>query len=359
MDCLLGTGKEGGADVATRELARHLRVAGLEVRIYTYAQGIAPPLPRFFKFKPLIREVGSFPLAGRKAMRRAEEEGCQIIHLNSLAAAALHRPGIPVVVTLHNIQAQKLRRYAEAGFHPWLFNPLTLLPFRLLERAAAANIDHFLPVNLSMERFLIEDMEVHPSRVTRIPNGVDTSLFRPSEHRGRRVIFVGRATKAKGFPTLVKAASMIEAPVLAVISKGSRAAMRRARAAGIEIRRSLPHEEVAREMSASSLLVLPSLDEEQPLVVLEAMACGLPVVTTPEGASDLVVDGINGIVVPPGDPEALAAAANRLLEDPDLALRMGRNGRALVEERHAWPRIAERITRVYLSLLEDRSGVTG
>lgn len=354
MDCLLGTGGEGGADVATRELARHLAEAGLEVGIFSYDAGIAPPLPKLLKHKPLVRELTAFPLAGKKAMLKAEAEGYHILHLNSLATAALRRSSLPVVVTLHTIQTQKLRRFAERGFHPWLFNPLTALPFNYLEKTAVGHIDHFLPVNLSLQDFLIREMGVHPSSVTRIPNGVDTHLFFPSAKRERRAIFVGRASENKGFPVLVEAATLIKAPILAVVSKTTRRALRRAARAGLEVRNRLPHREVAREMSASSLLLLPSQDEEQPLVILEAMACGLPVVTTPEGASDLVKDGVNGIIVPPGDPYSLAAAANRLLEDPALSLRLGQAGRELAVERHAWTKIVDRVTQVYLSLVDGQ-----
>jgi len=354
VDCLLGTGKEGGADVATRELAGRLAERGLFIRVFAYGQGIDLRMPSFLRTAPLVRELTAFPLAGKRAMRLAEAYGFHLVHLNSLPLASLYRSSLPVVVTLHNIQSQKFSRHGERGRLPLLYNPLVRAPFHFLENRSLTNVDRFLPVNRSMQEFLHREWCVPEERITRIPNGVDTALFRPSSRRNRRVIFVGRATPPKGFPDLLRAAPAIQAPILVVTTKMSRRAAARARGAGMEVRFDLSHAELAPEMAASTLLVLPSWDEEQPLVILEAMACGIPVVTTPEGASDLVEDGVNGLVVPAGNPRALAEAVNRLLEDPVLAASMGEAGRSLAEEKYAWDKVVERVMAVYDDLLAGR-----
>lgn len=355
IDCLLDSGKEGGADIAVRDLAARLAEAGHAVRMITFKQGIPLRLPSFMKTKPLLREVIAFPLAGARGMKAAEAAGCDIVHLNSLALAPLYRSRCPVVVTLHNAQSQKFARYMRERRLPLFFNPLTRLPFQALERGAVGNIDRFIPVHEGIADFLVEELGVSPSRVTVIPNGVDTGLFRPLARKARRVIFVGRATLPKGFDTLIEAAALFKAPLLVVTNKIKQGAAERARRAGIEIVRDLSHAELAPAMAGSSLLVLPSWDEEQPLVVLEAMACGLPVVTTPAGASDLVEDGRNGLVVPPDDPRALAAAVNRLLDAADSAREMGEINRRQAEERHAWTKIAERVVEVYEGALRGRA----
>ncbi len=350
IDFLSGDGREGGANIATRDLAAHLHGAGATTRIFSFRDGITLPLPGFLKTTPLLRELTSLPLGGRKGMREAERL-YDIIHINSLALAPLYRSSRPVVATLHNIQRQKFTRCMESGRYPLLFNRYSRFPFSQLEKRATGNIDAFICVHRGIADFLREEMGVPGERITTIPNGVDTELFKPGGKRDRRVIFVGRATAAKGFHTLMRAAPMIDAPVLAVTNKIKPAVAVEAGGLGIEIKRNLSHHELAPEVARSRLLVLPSWDEEQPLAVIEAMACGIPVVTTPVGASDLIVDGRNGYVVPPDDPHALASAVNRILDDEETASRMGDSGRRLAERDHAWPGVIARVMDVYQRVL--------
>jgi glycosyltransferase involved in cell wall biosynthesis len=346
IDCMHGSGKEGGADIATRDLAARLQEAGTHTRIFSFYDGIPLPLPDFLKTKPLIRELTTFPLGGRRGMREAEKS-YDIIHLNSLALAPLYRARRPVVITLHNIQSQKFARYMQEGRLPLLFNRFSHLPFLLSEKRAMGNIDIFICVHQGIADFLREKMGVADDRIAVIPNGVDTELFKPRGERVRRVIFVGRATTAKGFDVLMDAAPMIDAPILAVTNKMRPAVAARAAQLGIEIKWDLSHQDLAPEIAASSLLVLPSWDEEQPLVVIEAMSCGIPVVTTPAGASDLIRDGQGGLVVRPHDPLALAQVVNRILDDAGMAEAMGAANRHLAETGHAWPNVVERVMEVY------------
>jgi glycosyltransferase involved in cell wall biosynthesis len=96
------------------------------------------------------------------------------------------------------------------------------------------------------------------------------------------------------------------------------------------------------------VVALPSWTEGLPIVLLEAMAHGRPVVATPVGGTpELVTDGETGLLVPPRDPEALAAALRRILDDPDLARRLGEAGRARVAERFTAAEQACRILAIY------------
>jgi glycosyltransferase involved in cell wall biosynthesis len=96
------------------------------------------------------------------------------------------------------------------------------------------------------------------------------------------------------------------------------------------------------------VVALPSWTEGLPVVVLEALAHARPVVATPVGGTpELVIDGETGLLVPPRDPAALAAAIRRLLEDPALAQRLGAAGRALVEQRFSERQMTERVLAIY------------
>jgi glycosyltransferase involved in cell wall biosynthesis len=112
--------------------------------------------------------------------------------------------------------------------------------------------------------------------------------------------------------------------------------------------------EVAQHLQRSGIFVLASVEEGLALVIAQAMACGLPVIATDAtGASELITDGVEGIVVPSRDVEALTEALERLLSDTDAAMQMGRAGRERVESLGGWSsygnEIAHEITRVAAS----------
>ena len=111
--------------------------------------------------------------------------------------------------------------------------------------------------------------------------------------------------------------------------------------------------DVERIIRGLDILVLPSrFGEGMPMVLLEAMGAGLPVVATPvEGIAELVDDGRNGLLVPPEDVEALANAIRRVLEDPALAERLGSAARELVTQRYSANGMARAIEAVYEELL--------
>jgi glycosyltransferase involved in cell wall biosynthesis len=99
--------------------------------------------------------------------------------------------------------------------------------------------------------------------------------------------------------------------------------------------------------------VVPSLYEGFSLPAIEAMACATPLVATTAGALPEVVgpDGVAALHVPPGDPEALAAAVGRILDDPELAARLGAAGRQRVLDRFTWRAVAEQTVAWYRSCL--------
>lgn len=100
------------------------------------------------------------------------------------------------------------------------------------------------------------------------------------------------------------------------------------------------------------LLVHPARDEGLGIILLQASAAGVPVVSTPVGGiPEIVRDGVNGLLTPPGDAEALAAAVNRLLEAPDLRARLGRAGPEIVEREFSVDRMVEGNLAVYRELL--------
>ena len=184
-------------------------------------------------------------------------------------------------------------------------------------------------------------------KLVRAYNGVDLTFFQPAPPDERipgRMLAVGRLVEKKGFFILIQACGLLAQRGVPfschLIGSGEEEPALRAlvRALGLEravqFRGALPVEQVAAAMRTASLVVLPCVVaadgnvDALPTVLLEAMACGLPVVSTAlSGIPEIVADGETGYLVPPGDPAALAAAMRRLLEDCALAERLGRAGR--------------------------------
>ncbi len=109
-------------------------------------------------------------------------------------------------------------------------------------------------------------------------------------------------------------------------------------------------------MVASDIVAVPSHDDPLPLVVIEALACGRPVIGARSGGiPELIADGISGLLVPSGSPGALAEAIERILIDPKLAERLGRNGRQHVEARFSQERMAHNAGQLYRRVLHERT----
>jgi len=184
-------------------------------------------------------------------------------------------------------------------------------------------------------------------KIVRDYNGVDLALFHPAPAEDRlpgHILAVGRLVEKKGFPVLIQACDQLARQGVPftcdVIGSGDQEPALRAlvRERGLDdavrLRGAVPVEQVAVEMRTASVVVLPCVVaadgnvDALPTVLLEAMACGLPVVSTAlSGIPEIVADGETGYLVPPGDPAALAAVMRRLLEDRALAERLGRAGR--------------------------------
>jgi len=197
------------------------------------------------------------------------------------------------------------------------------------------------------------------ARVRLISNGVDTFRFHPDENARTAtpvILYVGHLSPRKGVGDLLEAAEMLVEAGLEhelVIVGGApdegaahAVAIDGARHATVRYRGSLAPADMPTAYRDADVLCLPSWWEAMPLSVLEGMASGLPIVATDVGDVRTAVEhGRNGLLVPPREPDELAAALGSLLKDPALRRRMGANARSAAEEhwadRSTWSQIQE------------------
>lgn len=193
--------------------------------------------------------------------------------------------------------------------------------------------------------------------VVAITPGVDPTRFHPApEPRRNRILFAGQFGKAyghKGVDDLLQATALLapRRPELLVDLVGESDDLPRLQAlvaalrieGHVRFRGRLPGPEMAEAYREATVLALPTRIDSFPMVLLEAMASGVPVVTTPVGGiPEFVSDGVNGFLVPPGDSAALAERLAALVDDPALAARLGAEGRLLAASSFTWSRQAER-----------------
>lgn len=197
--------------------------------------------------------------------------------------------------------------------------------------------------------------------------GVEPALFDPKHHAGqaKKLLFVGRLAPVKGLPVLLEALAMLHrdgrAFELTVVGDGPDRAMLEARAREMELADAVcfvgyrSQAQVREHLKEADVFVMASFAEGVPVVLMEAMAAGLPVVAPRiAGIAELVEDGHSGYLAPPGDAEALAEKITLLLGDAERRQSFGRAGRAMVEQHFNIEHEAAWLGRIITASLEGR-----
>jgi len=263
-----------------------------------------------------------------------------------------------------------------------------LLPFsrRALKRPFLGRLDAMIAVSKAVARSLERQAIVDPRRVLVIPNGIEDAQGAAPPMDLRRLAgvpygvpvigVVGRLCPSKGLDVLLRAVAILlpDHPDLRLLLVGDappgssygdelvRLAGAEGLAGAVTFCGYVPGAD--RGMADLDILVVSSAAEPFGLVSLEAMAHGVPVVATTGGGSpELVRHGREGYLVTPGDPAALAASLDRLLQDPELRTAMGRRGRYRVRSRFTLPDMLDATEDLYRGLLAGpvaaRSGAEG
>ena len=364
-------GEYGGIGRIAAALTREFRAAGNQVSIICRPGAPAVPeadgIPRLeLPMHQLPRRWGHVPRQARLAatlartlprlrafLREQDAEILFVLAISTYAPMALAAARwLPVVVSLQGGEPDG--RFAA---HPRVFRSL-------LGRAAA--------VTACATSLLRQARELAPAaapRLSVVPNGVDVARFTSgASHRHPRpyLLAAGRFTRQKGFDVLLEAAARMQAvrtaqvDVLIAGDGGEEEPLRQlvqrhGLATSVCFLGAVDADRMAALYRGALAVVVPSRWEGLPLVCLEAMASGRPVVASDvDGIPDAVLDGQTGLLVPPDDAGALAGALERLVGDRALADRLGVAGMQRAREAFAWPGIAARYLAVFARAAASR-----
>lgn len=233
----------------------------------------------------------------------------------------------------------------------------------LMQGRAARQADLCVPPSTYAANLLRHAFNLHPSKLRVIPNGIPDEFLSydhdPCALGDGPIVFFGRFEDVKGIDTLIDAVRLLgkQSPRTIIIGQGSQkhALQQRIHKLGLDDQVSIApwmnHEELAQTLTEARMVALPSRKENFSLAVLSAMAVGAPVISTSVGGTPEIIDhGKTGLLVEPDHPQALAAAISHLQNHPDVALRLGRAGRAYVRTHLTWDRVAESFEALYLQL---------
>lgn len=225
------------------------------------------------------------------------------------------------------------------------------------EQVVFSGADHVVVTAPEMRDYIAESYAVPKAKVTVIPNYVDTGLFKPQSRissNGATVCFVGRLIPRKNAQGLLEAIKGLAVKLLIVGDGPQREeleAIVKRDNLDVSFVGRVPHEQLPIYLNQCDIYVLPSAYEGHPKTLIEAMACGVPVIGADSpGIREIIQHSENGYLCAT-DPVAIRDAICSLLDNPSLRITLGRNGRDYVEKHYALDRIQEMELTLYRSLV--------
>jgi L-malate glycosyltransferase len=347
----------GGTEIATEYMAEHLARRGNEVHIITSLDDhlSEESFEKGFHIHRLpvirIRTIGLifFWADLYQTIKKLDPD---LVHSQSLIFAIPALLSKKVLKIPYVVWGQGLDVYSRDWF------------MQLVSRTIIKNAGSVISLTKDMKRVM---QEIYTRDITVVPNGIEIEDYQNRLHKQerespeKRILFVGRLDPVKGIPSLLRAIKIVcevfPAAKLIVVGDGGEREHLESLADSIGIRNRVdfvgrtPHENIPDYLCQADVFVLPSESEGFPLVLLEAMACGLPIVATRVGGvPDIIEDGVNGYLVEYGDFQEMAKKILFLLDNQLLTDQISKNNRVKVQE-YAWENVVDHLERIYREII--------
>ena len=354
----------GGVQVHVRELSAHLRERGHEVQILApgrhsgrrddaWIVGRAIPV----RGNGSVARISFGPQVAMVVAKALKEARPDIIHVHeplvpSVSMHAVLNAKAPVVATFHsNVGRERMSSVWFKLAAPMVRPVWNKIAQRIAVSEAAR---HSVTSRMGEDELLI------------VPNGVNVERFAAAKaaklKAGRHALFVGRLEERKGFRIAVEAfaqlAGMYADLHLLVVGDGSERDavddLEPSVRSRVEMLGRVDDDRLASYLRGADLYIGPATGGESfGIVLAEAMAAGLPIVASDiPGYRDVARNGVEAVLVPPGDPGALVAAVRKVLDDPQLARSLGERGTTRARD-FAWDTVTDRIVQVYREVLRS------
>lgn len=365
----------GGIEKVADEQCKRLTKLGYQVSVLTskiskknecHAKGI-----KVFSYSNLniAERVGiPYPVLSFKAYKDFAEviKKCDIVHAHGhaymssyIACKVAEKYKKPFILTQHN---------TFIDYQSWL-NIVEHLNDWTVGRVVLKGSNRVIVVSRKTMEYVLK-LGADISRISVMHNGVDTNFFHPANREESRdklglpknrplILTIRRLVYKNGLDTFIESASLLTREcsdlLFVVIGKGPNRKLieKRVRELGIEnnvrLTGFVPEKLLPLYYNAADYFVIPSSSGEGlPLVLLEAMACGLPVIGTSVGGTpEIVEDMRNGVLVPPRNPKALAKTISKFLSNKELGPAIGEEARKTVEDKFTWEENVRRLQNVY------------
>lgn len=368
----------GGQELYVLKLAEHLAMAGHQVHVIANCpeatrdrlarEGIVvhqsrPPLlgnraatAGFYGW--LWAHFWGNLMVSRAAVEVLRKEQIDVVHCHgafSLLLIARWFSGVPIVYTCHDSGPW-------LGHYPSVERAIRKAVFSIIDLQAINAADQLIVNFDRMREHLIERWGTRQNKITVISNGVDTDSFTPALDSVERhgVLFVGHLTRRKGVDLLIPLAQRNPELEFTVIGDGperkslERQVVRLGMTGRLKCLGAKANSDIRDYLVQCRTLLMPSRSDTMPQVMLESLSCAIPVVAfNAGGTGEVIRDGWNGFLAEIGDLDTLERGLRLLcLDGPELSMRLGQNGRDLVQRCYGWSRVSQSTEGVYRQAID-------
>lgn len=324
---------------------------GTEIDVYDKIRIIKAP---FFRLYPFHIQIHGFFL--NRLFKHLEKE-FDIVHIHT-PLTPLIKTSLPIVSTIHGSMIENAK-VIELIDHKAIANKIFT---RYSSHSLISKLIHIskvvTTVSLSVKMELKSYYNLDDALIT--GNGVDSDKFIPTDSVSKDyILYVGRLSHGKGLFDLLNAAEEFSTNYnisFSLIGQGAlfsklKRSIEKTHNKNFHLLGQKSHEELITYYQEAKLFISPSHYESGPLTLLEAMACGKPVIATNVGiAPDCIENGKNGILIEPRSPDVIVKSISMLLDNEKLCKQMGENARKTIEKSYSWDSVVDKIEQIYLNL---------